>query len=212
MKIAIVGAAGETGRRIIEQALQRGHEIIGIARTPEKIAFDDPKVIKRQGDGFERQSIVDGVKGADAVVTSVGKRDLRDPRYHLNTATHDNVLAGMREHGIRRLVAISSVGAAKVKRKGIRRNIYLFLRRKYYGDMNLMEQQVLESEMQVTVVRAPMLHNGPALGQYATVEGNVLPQGRRVSRADLANFILDELEQAVRCGKIVALADDEAAS
>ena len=212
MRIAVVGAAGKTGSLLIKHALQRNHDIIGVARNPERIPFDEPQVIRRQGDGFERQSIVDALEGADAVVTSVGKTNLRDPRYHLSTATHENVLAGMRQHGIRRLIAISSIGAAKLKRKGIRRNIYLFLRRKYYGDMNLMEQQVLDSEIDVTVLRAPMLHNGPAQGAYQIVEGNVLPAGRRVSRADLADFILDDLETGAHVQKIVAIADDDAVS
>ena len=209
MKIAIVGAAGETGTRLIEDALERGHDVIGIARSPEKIISNDPRVTKRRGDGFERQSIIDGLEGADAVVTSVGKKDLRDKRYNLNTATHENVLAGMRQHGIKRLVPISSIGAAKLPRPGIRRNVYLFLRRKYYGDMNDMEVQVLNSGMDVTVVRAPYLHNGDALQSFEVVEGNVLPNGRAVSRADLSNFVIDAVEKNAYPNKIVSIADPD---
>lgn len=211
MKIAIIGAAGETGTWLIEHALERGHEIIAIARSPEKIASNDPRVTKRRGDGFDRQSIIDGLEGADAVITSVGKKDLRDKRYYLNTATHENVLAGMRQHGIKRLVPISSIGAAKLPRKGIRRNIYLYLRRKYYGDMNDMEVQVLESDRDVTVVRAPFLHNAAARNVFQTIEGNVLPGGRKVSRADLSNFVLDVIEKKMHMQKIVSLADPDSA-
>jgi len=211
MKIAIIGAAGETGSILIDHALERGHEIIAIARSPEKIASQDSRVTKRRGDGFDRQSIIDALEGADAVITSVGKKNLRDKRYYLNTATHENVLAGMRQHGIKRLIPISSIGAAKLPRKGIRRNIYLYLRRKYYGDMNDMEGQVLDSEMDVTVVRAPFLHNEPARKAFETVEGNILPNGRKVSRADLSNFVLDVIEKDMHMQKIVSLADPDSA-
>ncbi len=207
MRIAILGAAGKTGRVLIAAALARGHEIIGIARTPSKIEADDPRVIKREGDAFDRQSIIDSLEGADVVITSIGKTNLRDKRFNLNTAGHQNVLAGMEKHGIRRLVPISSIGAAKLPRKGIRRNIYLFLRRKYYGDMNDMEVLVLNSGFDVTVVRAPFLHNGPALGRYEEVEGNVLPGGKAVSRLDLANFMLDVIDGNTYPQRIVSIAD-----
>jgi putative NADH-flavin reductase len=207
MRVAILGAAGKTGYLLITTALERGHDIIGIARTPEKIALDSQRITKVQGDAFDRQSIIDALAGADAVITSIGKTDLRDKRFNLNTAGHENVLAGMRAHGIRRLIPISSIGAAQLPRKGIRRNVYLFLRRKYYGDMNDMEVQVLNSEFNVTVVRAPFLHNGPALNAYEVVVGNVLPGGRAVSRKDLSNFILDTLDNESYGQSIVSIAD-----
>jgi len=207
MRVAILGAAGKTGYQLITVALERGHDIIGIARTPENIALESPRIAKRRGDAFDRQSIVDSLAGADAVITSIGKTDLRDKRFNLNTAGHENVLAGMQEHGIRRLIPISSIGASKLPRKGIRRNVYLFLRRKYYGDMNDMEVQVLSSGLDVTVVRAPYLHNGPARNAYEVVVGDVLPSGRAVSRKDLANFILDTLDNGSYGQSIVSIAD-----
>lgn len=111
---------------------------MALARSPQKILFDDPRVIKRQADGFDEASIVATLEGAEAVMTTVGKRDLRDKRVNLSTAAHRGVVAGMGAHNIKRLLVISSTGAARIKRDGIRRNIYLFLRHKYYADMHEM--------------------------------------------------------------------------
>jgi len=208
MKVAVVAASGMTGTQLIEQALAAGHDVIGLARTPENIKSDDPRVTKRRGDAFDAQSIADGIAGADAVVTSIGKKNLLDKRYTLNTDGHRNVVAAMRQHGITRMVPISSFGAAQgIVRKGIVRNVYLFLRRKYYGDMHQMEQDVISSGLDVTVVRAPMLHNNAALHSYAVTEDNQLPNGKSVSRADLVHFILQVLEHNQYVNKIVALAD-----
>ena len=208
MKIAIIGASGQTGAEIIKAALGRDHEIIGVARNPDNISSNDPRVTKRQGDAFDEQSIIDGIAGADVVVTSIGKTNLLDKRYMLNTDGHRNVVTAMRRHGINRMLPISSFGAAQgIVRKGIRPNIYLFLRRKYYGDMNQMEQDVLASGLDVTVTRAPMLHNKEAKHSYIVSEGNELPNGKSVSRADLAHFILNELERNQYVNKIIALAD-----
>ena len=208
MKIAIIGASGQTGAELIKAALSNNHEIIGVARNPDNISSNDPRVTKRQGDAFDAQSIADGIEGADAVVTSIGKKNLLDKRYTLNTDGHRNVVEAMRKHGITRMVPISSFGAAQgIVRKGIVRNVYLFLRRKYYGDMNQMEQYVISSGLEVTVVRAPMLHNNAALHSYAVTEDNQLPNGKSVSRADLVHFILQVLERNQYVNKVVALAD-----
>ncbi len=207
MNIAILGAAGQTGKQLIEKALVAGHTVTGLARSPEKILFDDPRVIKRAADGFDEASVIAGLEGADAVITTVGKTNLRDKRVNLSTAAHAGVIAGMRKHNIKRLLAISSTGAARIKRDGIRRNIYLFLRRKYYRDMYDMEVQVLGSGLDATVLRAPFLINGPAQRQYNVIKDETYPNGSRVSRADLAQFALDAVEQGTYINEVVAIAD-----
>jgi hypothetical protein len=52
-----------------------------------------------------------------------------------------------------------------------------------------------------------MLHNKEAKHSYIVSEGNELPNGKSVSRADLAHFILNELERNQYVNKIIALAD-----
>ena len=208
MKVAIVAASGMTGTQLIEQALLAGHEVIGLARTPENIKSDDPRVTKRRGDAFDAQSIIDGLKGADAVITSVGKRDLFDKRYNLSTAAHEAVIAGMHKHNIRRLLVISSTGAARIKRDGIQRNIYLFLRRKYYADMYQMELQVMNSGLDVTVLRAPYLVDEGAPGKYHVIEEEDYPVGINITRSNLANFLINELENRQWNKRVIAVAAD----
>ena len=205
MKVAIVAASGQTGTQLIEQALAAGHEIIGLARTPENIVSNDPRVTKRRGDAFDADSIIDGLEGADAVITSVGKRDLLDKRYKLSTIAHAAVLEGMRKHGIKRLLVISSTGAPPMKRDGIQRNIYLFLRRKYYRDMFEMESQVMNSGMDVTVLRAPYLVPGPCNGEYRVIEDENYPVGISISRPNLAHFLINELDRGEWVGRVIAV-------
>jgi len=211
MRIAILGASGQTGTPLTKEALERGHEVIAIARSPEKIAFDDPRVIKRAGDGFDEASIIDALEGADAVITTVGKTDLRDKRYNLSTAAHHSVIAGMRAHDINRLLVISSIGAAQgIKRKGWKRNIYLYLRRKYYRDMFQMELDVAASGLDATLVRAPLLHDGPRTKNYFVMEDDNYLELLRISRADIAHFLLSELEDSKWNNRTIAVAETTA--
>jgi len=208
MKIAILGAGGMTGERLIAEALKRGHSVIGLARTPANIKGDPARVEKIFGDGFDRNSVIAGLKGADAVITTIGKRDLFDKRYWLNTEAHRNVLDGMMQHSIKRLVAISSFGAAlDMTRPGIRRKIYLYLRRRYYGDMQEMERMVIGAGLEGVVVRAPMLYNTPPKAAYFVEKDRNVAGGRSVSRDDLAVFVLDCAEKPDYVGHVVSLAD-----
>lgn len=209
MKIAILGASGKTGTALIEQALSAGHEIIGIARTPEKITSNDARVTKRRGDAYDAQSVIDALEGAEAVITTVGKTDLKDKRINLSTAAHRAVVVGMRKHGIRTLLVVSSIGAARgVKRKGLVRNIYLFLRRKYYGDMHQMEQEVMASGLDAMLLRAPILVDEPVTGKYRVIENEDYLERLQVSRTDLAKFLIGELESRRWNNRIIAIADD----
>jgi putative NADH-flavin reductase len=207
MKIAILGASGQTGKQLIEQGLAAGHEIIGLARSPEKILFDDPRVTKRQADAFDEASVATALEGAEAVITTVGKRDLRDKRVNLSTAAHVGVISGMRAHNIKRLLVISSTGAARIKRKGIQRNIYLFLRRKYYADMYEMEQQVMAAGLDTTMLRAPLLYDGPVTGKYRVVEDETYPNGIKIARADVAHFLIDEMTNNAWVNRVIAVVD-----
>lgn len=214
MRLAIVGASGQTGTRIIDAALERGHAVIGVARSPEKIGQRHERLEVRRADVFDAASLTRALAGADAVLTSIGKTNLREKTPPFNTVSHRNVLDAMQANGIGRLVAISSFGAAPVKRKGLRRRFYLFMRRKYYGDMRAMEQLVLDAPPASTVVRAPMLHNRPPSHDWLLTTDGSLPAGLAISRDDLASYLLDELESGEHQGCIVALADegDEAPS
>lgn len=210
MRVAILGASGKTGTPLIEEALAQGHEVIAIARTPGKIASDDPRVTKRAGDAFDEATIIAALEGADAVITTVGKTDLRDKRINLSTAAHRSVVAGMQAHNISRLLVISSIGAAQgVKRKGLRRNIYLYLRRKYYRDMFDMEQEVLGSGFKVTMLRAPMLYDGPSEKNYRVLEKEDYLDVLRISRDDIAHFLIDEMSANKWINRTIAIADND---
>lgn len=106
------------------------------------------------------------------------------------------------------MLVISSTGAARIKRDGIQRNIYLFLRRKYYADMYQMELQVMDSGLDVTVLRAPYLVDEGAPGKYHVIEDETYPVGINITRSNLAKFLVDELEDRQWNNRVIAVAAD----
>ena len=211
MKIAVLGASGQTGPVILREILKRGHEGIAICRSPEKMTLSDPKMEIRQADAYDAEAVKEAVAGADAMVTTVGATNLKDKR-PLNTTAHRNVMDAMKAHGQERLIAISSFGAVRnIKRKGLRRNIYLWLRRKYYRDMAAMEDMVAADWPGATILRVPSLHNRDPQYNYVTTDDGTLPNGLAICRADVAHYILDALEQDKDRGKIIAIVDEGSA-
>lgn len=57
MRIAVIGAAGRTGRHVVEQALSREHHVVAVARRPEAIAMEHRGVTKVAADVLGTDSL-----------------------------------------------------------------------------------------------------------------------------------------------------------
>lgn len=69
--IVVYGASGRVGAVIVEEALQRGHEVIGVSRNPGSMAVEAPNFSAVQGDVTSLESMLEIVAGVDAVVITV---------------------------------------------------------------------------------------------------------------------------------------------
>lgn len=71
MKIAVIGATGATGRKVMERALELGHEVVAVARRPEVITPAE-RLSTRQGDVFDASSMAKAIAGTDVVISCIG--------------------------------------------------------------------------------------------------------------------------------------------
>ena len=107
MKILVPGATGTVGRSVVEQALSRGHDVIAVARTPEKLEISHERLTKAAVDILDVDALTPWLEGVDAVVSTVGVGTANTPT-QLYSAGTKNLLAAMGHHGVERLVVISS--------------------------------------------------------------------------------------------------------
>src|ERR1700722_12740281 len=107
MKIAVIGGAGRTGRQVVRQALDRGHEVVAVARSPEKLNVADDRLTVAAADVHDADALARAVVGADAIVTTYGAAAGRQPT-DVYSAGITNVLAAMDAGGVRRLAGISA--------------------------------------------------------------------------------------------------------
>lgn len=196
MKLAIFGATGETGRHLVKQALERGHEVTAFTRSPEKLPINSDRLTVVQGDVRNADKVNEAIAGVDAVLSALGPAENK-PVFTVTEGTQ-NILDAMNRYGVERLVvsAGAGVGDPNDEPKLFNHAINFLLKivsRWVYEDMRRTVDLVRGSHVKWTVVRVPMLTDDePTADVKVGYVGKGL--GSRLTRADMARFMLDQVE------------------
>jgi putative NADH-flavin reductase len=208
MKIAVFGGTGRTGRYVVEQALAAGHEVVALARTPGKLQSHAGLTVI-QGDVQDLAAVEKTIVGAAAVVSVLGPTS-NEPKFEVSKGMK-NILAAMRKYGVRRLIISAGAGVddpndtPKLSNKAI--NLLLKLvARNVYKDMKGVVEIVRASDRDWTVVRVPRLVDGPKTGSVKVgYVGNGM--GMQINRADMASFMLEQLQNDAYVRKAPAISN-----
>jgi putative NADH-flavin reductase len=205
MKIVVFGATGSVGRLIVEQALEQGHIVTAFVRDPAKLGIEQTNLRIVQGDALDPAAVEAAVRGQDAVVCALGA----GAKGGIRAEGTRNIVRAMDKAGVRRLVCQSSLGVGES-----RENLNFFwkhimfglLLRRAYADHVSQENQVMRSGLDWTIVRPGAFTDGPRTGRYrhgfsATDKAIT----HKVSRADVAEFMLKQLSDASYLRKTPAL-------
>lgn len=103
MKIALIGASGQAGSRILKELSDRGHSITGIARSPDRIATL-PGVTPVAGDIDDPDTLADRLRGHDAVISSV----------HFLVTDAAALIDTVRRSGVKRYLVVGGAGSLEV--------------------------------------------------------------------------------------------------
>ena len=218
MKILLLGATGRTGKLIIEEAIKRGHGISAIARNPEKLK--DYKVEITQGTPYDYETVEKAIKGCDAVITTLNVSRKSDNPWASLAAPKDmisksasNALKAMDKAGIRRFVALSTIGAGRSwnTSPGILKFIVSISNLKFAFQDHGKQEEILEkSSIDYTICRAPMLSDEISdTGAVATPEGKK-PANRVLSRNSAAEFFLKIIENNEHIRETISLSNKPA--
>jgi putative NADH-flavin reductase len=206
--IVIFGASGRTGRLVLEQALARGYHVTAFVRDPAKLSLRHERLRVVQGDIQDAEKVAGAVAGQDAVVSALGPAQ-NTPDYQIERGTR-HIIAAMKRHGVARLVATAGAGVRVPQDKpGLPDRLIklalLVFSRHVYEDMRRTVALIQDSGLEWTVVRFPMLVDGNAKGSVRSgyVGGGL---GVRVTRADAARFLLEQLdsEQYLRAAPMIS--------
>ncbi|WP_438026301.1 NAD(P)-dependent oxidoreductase [Sorangium sp. So ce233] len=209
-RLLILGATGGTGAALVRQALEAGHEVSAFARNPATIPVPHHERLRAlRGDIMDAEQVSRAVSGHDAVLSALGSRGLGPTRVYSEGIV--NVLRAMKEHGVRRLIAVTSAGIDDQQSALWFRLLVKPLLRNRYSDMVRMEEAVRQSDVAWTLVRPPKLTDGRLSKEYrASVDhlplGGYFVGGPTISREDTAHFMLAQLDSDEFVRKAVAVA------
>jgi putative NADH-flavin reductase len=206
MKLIVFGATGGTGQQVVEQALAAGHEVTAVVRRPEAITSRHRCLEVIRGDVFEQTTIARAMVGKDAVISALGARDRGPTTIYSEGAA--NIMQAMQTAHVRRLIGVTASGLepGPLMQRLIARPILWMLFKNGYTDMVLMETAVKRSTLDWTIVRPPRLTNGPSTGKYQIAVNKPLSSGWRISRADLADCILRQIENPASYCAVIEIA------
>ncbi|MBM7115049.1 NAD(P)-dependent oxidoreductase [Archangium primigenium] len=198
MKLLVIGATRGTGKHVVDQALERGHEVTVLVRDPAKLQAS-PKLRVVQGDGRNLADVEKAVQGQDAVITCIGASQLKTAEFLVSTSARPLVEA-MTKHGVKRLLLLSTAGAGDSAgmMKWVFPLIRLLARPVYqtiFEDKDRAEAIISATGLDWTLVRPPRLTDEPRVGRYQTKPSQGGGGFAKISRADLATFMIDEAEK-----------------
>ncbi len=191
-KLAIFGGTGLTGRQLLTLALDRGMEVVALARQPSKLAEFHGSLKVIEGSATDVTAVERAVTGSNAVLSAMGQ--VKDSPPDILTTASLNIVGAMKKSGVRRVVILTDTsvedpGDSPPFRHRILRGTLRLINGKLARDSTPAAEAVSGSGLDWTVVRAAILTNGPRRGRYSV---GPLAVGRplRVSRADVAEFML----------------------
>jgi putative NADH-flavin reductase len=204
MKIALFGATGKTGALVLKNLLAKSHTVTALVRNPAKITLSSPQLKLIQGDALVLGDVERAVDGCEAVISVLGMASLKPST--VLTAAMGNIAAAMKTKGIKRIISLGSAGILG-EMGGLPGLIIGFILRNALKDHRGAYDILSASSLEWTVLRPVSLTDGAATGRYRTTEAGLPKNGRSISRADVADFIVKTLEQGSYIRQSPGMAD-----
>ena len=211
MKVSIFGASGATGILLTQRCLDAGYEVTALLRSPERFPLSE-RVRVMVGSALEPMAVRETVEGADVVLSALGARSLR--KEDVLEQAVPLIVTAMRQVGVTRIIALGSAGALDDslskqpawRRWFVQKIVYNTFLKWPVASQRAQWVTLSASGLDWTMVMPPMLTNGAARGKYR-VDGRALPpRGMRISRPDVADFMMQQIGDPRWVGKGVYIA------
>ena len=198
--VTVFGALGRTGRIFTDLALRNGLNVKVLLRAPSRLEIQHAGLQIIQGDVLVPEKVEEAIQHTDAVIDLVGP-DKESPPDLMRVSTQ-HILDSLQKNNVKRLIALASVLLGPLdtmdkpdfNRRFMRLMGKIFMR-KFVEEVGGQVNAIKESNLDWTMVRAPMLSDEPARENYNTGHLDATT-GKSISRADAAAFMLDVLINA----------------
>ncbi len=187
MNLVVLGATGATGSLVVAQALAAGHHVIALVRSPQKLTTTHHNLRIVTGDATNAASVAQALQGADAIISTLGAN-----KGTLITDATRAILAGAKQHGVTRVVMLSSFAVQRERLGTSAKLLTGLMMNAPIKDKAAGEAALRASGLDWTIVYATLLSNGPTTGAAVVPETVKLGMAQKIARADVAAFLLEE--------------------
>ena len=194
--IFLFGATGGTGRQVLSHGIARGHALTALVRDRARLGADVGPARVLAGDVLDDSvDLASAMRGHDAVVSTLGVGNSFQSNGLIRRAA-PKIVRAMESAGLRRFVMLSAYGVGPSMRDVplLPRLFMSLLLRDVYADKNAGEETIRPSSLDWTIVHAVTLTDGPRTGNSLAAERMKLSGFPRISRADVAEFLLSAVE------------------
>jgi putative NADH-flavin reductase len=208
MKAIIFGATGTVGNEIVKQVLRKRFEVTVFVRNPEKITNPNhANLTICKGDVLNLSDVEKAVQNHDVVLCALGDGKVGKIRA-LGTR---NIIDAMNKAGLKRLICQSTLGMGESygNLNLIWKHVMFgMLLKKVFQDHQLQETYILNSDLDYTIVRPSALTDGEITNKYKIgFDGTYKKLNLKISRADVANFMLCQLQNGEYVRKAVSISN-----
>jgi putative NADH-flavin reductase len=207
MKILVIGAAGKTGAAVVDQAVAAGHTVTAFVHNAETYVRHDVQVA--QGDALNPAEVTAALTGQEAVIDTLGgKTPYKEST--LETDAARILIAAMQQANVRRLLVVSALGEGQSKANTSFVYEHLLMPTFLRGvlkDKAGMESEVTASNLDWTIVRAALLTDDEPTGSVRTYDADDGDVAHKITRSDLATFLVNELPRDTFSHKSVTVAN-----
>ena len=207
MKVLVIGAAGKTGRSVVEQAVAAGHQVTAFVHNANEYKVSDVRVI--EGDATNTVAMDAAVLGQDAVLDTIGSKTPYKTTT-LESSVANTIIASMQRNGVRRLVVTSMLGEGdSIANVPIYERLLLpTLLRGDNKDKAAMESAVEASGLDWVILRPAFLTDGPAKGSVRVFDAETGDKAHKITRADVASFMLAQVSNNEYLHQAVTIANN----
>lgn len=190
MKIAIIGATRGIGSAMAQAALADDHDVTALARVPRRMPISHARLRVVAGDAEDPDAVAKVVERQDVVCDCLGTTKILQ-QITLFSRCAENLSKALKPEQL--LIAVTGIGVGDSRGHGGLLYDYLFrpiVLGRMYADKERQEHIIMSNIARWIIVRPGFLNNGPRTGRYRALTDLRGIHGGRISRADVADFML----------------------
>jgi putative NADH-flavin reductase len=209
-RIIVFGASGITGAHIVTQALEQGYFVTAFVRNIVKLQMQNSNLHIVQGDVMNVENVANAILGQDVVICCIGTKPFKNGTVRSDATKV--ILEAMEKTGVKRFICQTSlgVGDSRISFKQLPFFVRLFIvpmfMQRALDDHEVQENYIKASKTDWTIVRPAGLYNTALTKKYRhgfAYDDKTITL--KISRADVAHFILEQANSDVYKNKVVGV-------